>query len=95
MKNSNASMVILSDLSRVLLFPKDNKYLGGLNELHKKLITEKGGMYPAFTYFELNQELLDYYKSLDSDHILAVFTTDVIQDHPDIRRELEKVFPNP
>jgi len=85
-------MIVLSDLSRVLLFPKDKNYLEGLNELHKKLLAEKGAGYPAFEYFELNQELLDYYESLRDSHTFAVFTTDIIQDHPDIRNALKKVF---
>ncbi|OGG72823.1 hypothetical protein A3A38_02530 [Candidatus Kaiserbacteria bacterium RIFCSPLOWO2_01_FULL_53_17] len=84
---------ILSDFSRTILHPKDTNYTGGLNALHKKLGAELGDAYRVLDHFEFNTELMDFYRSL-TDVSVSVFTTDVIQDHPHIRPELEAVFEN-
>jgi len=86
-------MSILSDFSRTILHPKDTSYTGGLNSLHKKLDAELGDAYRVLDHFKFNTELMDFYRSL-TDTSVNVFTTDVIQDHPHIRPELELVFEN-
>jgi len=70
---------IVSDFSRVLLFPKDKSYQGSLNALHKEL-SEKPS-YNALDFFELNVGLLDFYKSLKDRIPVYIFTSDVIQDY--------------
>ncbi|MDP4001066.1 MAG: HAD-IA family hydrolase [bacterium] len=83
---------LLSDFSRVLLRPKNMAYAAGLNALHKKLTGESNGTYQIFDYFEFNEELLDFYKSLKGKYPISLFTTDIIQNHPEIRARLEPIF---
>lgn len=77
--------VLLSDFSRVLLFPKDSLYQGGLNDLYKKVLKSN---FKFWDFFELNSELLNYYKSLTSVK-LAIFTSEIIQEAPELRVDLE------
>lgn len=86
-------MSILSDFSRTVLHPKDRDYTGGLNTLHKKLGEELGEKYHVLDHFVFNTELTDFYRSL-TDISVNLFTTDIIQNHPHIRPELEAVFEN-
>ncbi|KKS90558.1 MAG: hypothetical protein UW69_C0008G0028 [Microgenomates group bacterium GW2011_GWA2_44_7] len=81
---------IVSDFSRVLLFPKDKSYQGSLNALHKEL-SEKPS-YNALDFFELNVGLLDFYKSLKDRIPVYIFTSDVIQDSPEFQPYLQPVF---
>jgi FMN phosphatase YigB (HAD superfamily) len=81
---------IISDFSKVLLFPKDKGYKGKLNELHKNNL--KTGDYDFWQQFELNQELFDYYKTLSKKYDLFIFTTAYIQDYPPVRKILDTVF---
>ena len=83
---------LLSDFSRVLLVPRDRAYIGGLNALHKRLLAELKGTYQILDYYELNEELLDFYKSLKAKYPVNLFTTDIIQNHPEIRARLKPVF---
>lgn len=81
---------IVSDFSRVLLFPKDKNYLDSLNALHKELSQKSG--YNALDHFELNIALLNFYKSLDSKTPVYIFTSDTIQDAPEFQPYLQPVF---
>lgn len=81
---------LISDLSRVLLFPKDKNYKGSLNELHNHLSIQQG--YNLLTYFELNKALLTYYKSLGGKLNLYLFTSELIQESPDLQPYLQPVF---
>lgn len=83
---------LLSDFSRVILRPRDRGYTAGLNALHKRLTGESEGTYQIFDYFEFNEELLDFYKSLKGRYPINIFTTDIIQNHPKIRVRLEPIF---
>ena len=81
---------IVSDFSKVLLFPKDTQYLGSLNALHKELSQQAN--YNALEHFELNHALLDFYQSLKDALPLYIFTSDVIQDSPEFQPYLQPVF---
>lgn len=81
---------IVSDFSRVLLFPKDRTYQGTLNGLHKELAQKPG--YNALDHFDLNIDLLDYYQSLKNKVKLYIFTSDIIQDAPEFQQYLQPVF---
>lgn len=81
---------IVSDFSKVLLFPKDQNYSGSLNALHKELYQELD--YNPLNHFELNLGLLEYYKSLQTQFDLFIFTTDAIQDAPEFQSYLKPVF---
>lgn len=81
---------IVSDFSRVVLFPKDKKYAGTLNQLHKDLSLQSN--YKPLDYFDLNNELLDYYRSLKDKLKLYIFTSDVIQEAPEFQPFLQPIF---
>lgn len=81
---------ILVDFSRVLLFPKNQKYSGALNDLYKEII--KIGSYKFFDYFRLNEELIQYLDTLKGKYTFSIFTTDIIQNDPALREFLEKYF---
>ncbi len=85
---------LLSDLSRVLLFPKDINYAGSLNTLHKKLLVELGEKYKPLDHFEFNTELMNFYRSLKDKYSLNLLTSDVIHHQPDIGMHLGVVFKN-
>lgn len=72
---------LVTDVSRVLLFPKDEKYNGSLNALYKERIFEKD--FQFFKYFKVNKELLDFYKILNID--IHILTSDIIQDAPELK----------
>lgn len=80
---------IIFDFSRVLLFPKDSNYTGTLNSLNQKLNDEFGIDYDFFSYFYLNKELIHLIKDLCPASTLFIFTTDIIQDRPEIREEID------
>ena len=84
---------IVSDFSRVLLFPKNREYVGSLNNLHDEL-TQTLGNYDFFSYFELNKELLEIYRNLKNKYSINILTTDKIQDVPEVKRLIEPVFDN-
>lgn len=81
---------LISDVSRVLLFPKDKNYQGSLNGLHKDTLGRPS--YKFFDYFELNVELLNYYKSLQNKLDLYIFTSESIQDAPELQPHWNGVF---
>lgn len=85
---------IVSDFSRVILFPKDTAYSGELNALHKDLTDQKD--YKIFNYFYLNDELLSYYAKIKPRINIHIFTTGTIQNTPEILKKLslivDKIF---
>jgi HAD superfamily hydrolase (TIGR01509 family) len=81
---------LITDFSRVLLFPKDKNYKGSLNALHKELSNQQG--YNILDYFEVNTELLDYYKSIRDKVALYIFTSETIQDSPELQPFIQHVF---
>ena len=86
---------ILSDFSWVLLHPKNRVYQGSLNGLNRQMGGEEGmGEYPFFEYFELNTELLRYLAIIKERVKIPIymFTTDAIQERPELKRELESLF---
>ena len=81
---------ILSDFSRVLLFPKDTSYTGSLNELHRNLLEKEG--YNILDYFALNTELLTFYKNIQDKVDLYIFTSETIQDDPNVQPFITPLF---
>jgi HAD superfamily hydrolase (TIGR01509 family) len=84
---------LVTDVSRVLLFPKDKNYTGSLNSLHKQLAEDP--KYKLFDHFEVNTELLDFYTSLKDELTLYIFTSETIQDAPELQpywRVFAKIF---
>ena len=81
---------IITDFSRVLLFPQDNEYTGRLNQLHQELLED--GDYYFWEHFELNDELLDFYKNISQKIPVYIFTTGCIQEYPQLKQKLDGVF---
>src|SRR4051812_33066214 len=81
---------ILSDFSRVIVFPKDKEYQGSLNGLYKE-ISQKPN-YNMFDSFEVNTELLDFYRSLKANFRIYIFTSELIQEDPQFTPYLRPVF---
>ncbi len=81
---------IVTDFSRVLLFPKDKSCKEKLNKLHKELSEKEG--YNIWDYFQLNEPLLDFYRELSKSFNLYIFTTEYIQEYPPIKKQIEGVF---
>lgn len=84
---------ILSDFSHVILFSKDKTHTGKLNDLNDKLLNEYGD-YDFFNYFELNQPLLDFYKSLKEKYSINIFTSGTVQNNLSVRKIIDPIFDN-
>ncbi len=86
---------ILSDFAWVIAFPKDKNYKGALNHLHFKLSKEIGD-YDFYDYFKFNEEILEFYQFLKDRHSISlnIFTTGVLQNHPQAKKKLEPIFDN-
>ncbi len=80
---------LLFDFSRVLLFPKDASYKGGLNDLYRTLSKKH---FNFFDHFSLNSELLEKIEYLQGSFLCSVFTSESIQDAPEVKPILEKIF---
>lgn len=83
--------VLLFDLSNTILFAKEKSYVGGLNALHNELQATKGD-FVFSDYFELDMSLLSTLQSLRAKYVIALFTSETIQEAPEIKPVLEKVF---
>ena len=81
---------ILSDFSRVLLFPKDSSYAGSLNKLNRELSTKPG--YTLLDHFYLNEELLNYLHALKEKVDLCIFTSETIQESPELIPHITPIF---
>jgi FMN phosphatase YigB (HAD superfamily) len=82
--------VLLFDLAKVFLFPKDNNYKGGINDLYDKL--NKGGPYDFNDYYYLYEEQLDFVNSLKNNYRLGILTSGKVQNDTSIKSRLENVF---
>lgn len=81
---------LVSDFSKVLLFPTDSNYTGSLNDLHKELSAR--GDYDFWTYFRVNQDLLAFFQAIGNRINIYMFTTEYIQEHPALQPKLDGVF---
>ena len=83
-------MVFLFDFSRVILFPKDPNYSDSLNALYKDHKDEEN--FDFFKYFRLNDELVIYLNSIKDTNDLYMFTSDIIQDAPELQPTVDSLF---
>ena len=81
---------IVTDCSRVIIFPTDKEYKGKLNPLHEEL--SKNDNYDFWQYFSLNEELLSFYRKLGEKLEVYMFTTKYIQEYPPVKQKINKVF---
>jgi FMN phosphatase YigB (HAD superfamily) len=74
---------LITDVSKVLLFPVEDAYKGSLNSLYR----EKRDLtnFDFFEYFKVNEELLDIYRSLLSARPIFILTSDVIQEDSSLK----------
>ncbi len=85
---------VVFDFGRVLIFPKDNAYFGGLNDLHRVL--SESPNYNFNEHFVFNTELLHFLKQekeikrFDS----YLFTKGKIKDSLECQRFLNNAFTN-
>lgn len=83
---------LVTDFSRVLLSPVETNYTAGLNTLHRELTSR--GEYNFWEYFQLNETLLKFYKTLGEKLPVYIFTSEYIQEHPALQPHLAGVFVN-
>jgi len=89
---NNTIKFIVTDFSKVLLFPKDKNYQGSLNGLYKDIREQEG--FNFFGHFEINQELLDFLKTLREKYELSIFTSNIIQNDKALGPILGPIFKN-
>lgn len=82
---------VITDFSRVLLFPKDRASTAGLNGVNNKLLAENPD-YNFWDHFVLNEELLDYYTKLNGQIPTYIFTSETIQNHPAVQEKIKGSF---
>lgn len=83
-------MILLFDFSKVLLFPRDDNYTGSLNTLYKEQVSQLN--FNFFDYFKLNTVLLDYLKQHQNEMELYMFTSESIQNAPELQPYIKPVF---
>jgi FMN phosphatase YigB (HAD superfamily) len=85
--------VLLSDLSRTLLFRKDGEYEGSLNELYKNKKDDSDFQFSD--HFSWNYDLYNQYRRLKGDRNQQIYmvTTGYIQDDRFLE-EVMKLFDN-
>jgi HAD superfamily hydrolase (TIGR01509 family) len=77
---------IVSDFSRVLLFPRDRSTVEKLNTMIKRVRLEEN--YSFFDYFDLNDELLRFYQSLQPAVQTVIFTSGEIQEETEVKSRI-------
>lgn len=82
--------VVIFDLSRVIIFPRDKTYIGRLNPMHDELCQDPD--YNFFKHFELNEPLLQLLESLKGKYHFYLYTTGHIQEVPEVKSRLEPIF---
>lgn len=80
---------LLFDFSNVLLHAND-KTVTSLNGFYRELL--KKPSYDFFAHYSLNHEILELLKSLKGKYKLYIFTSEIIQNEPKIRPELDIIF---
>lgn len=83
--------IILSDLARTFLFPKDTSYSGTLNHLHERLLSINPS-YNFFEFFRIDYDYLKILKEYAQNATLALFTSGLIQNKMELQHELSKYF---
>jgi HAD superfamily hydrolase (TIGR01509 family) len=82
---------ILSDLSRVILFPKDKNYQGNVNQLYQQ-IKNSHPNFNFFDYFKIDGQILNFYTQLKNKYSLKMFTSGKVQEDQHLRVILEGLF---
>jgi len=86
---------LLLDFSWVILHPADRTYEGKLNDLNRRMAGDDPlAPYNFKQHFTINQELLDYIKTLKAQYDLGIymFTTDIIQERSEVQVAIAGLF---
>jgi HAD superfamily hydrolase (TIGR01509 family) len=83
-------MKLLFDFSRVLLLPTDRSFTGSLNGLYKEHKNDTSFIF--FNYYELNKELLNYLETHKKNTDKYIFTSETIQDAPEVAPIIKPIF---
>ena len=81
---------LLFDFARTLLFPVNKTYQGGLNSLYRKLVQTPN--FDFLSNFELNEEAFIFLGNLKYKYKLYMFTSESIQDAPEIKDKVDSLF---
>lgn len=85
------SKIILSDLCRVILLPKDSAYTGKLNDLYREKVHDES--FQLLDHFFINEELLHFYKALKKQgYRIYMLTSDAIYADEKLQEFLAPVF---
>ncbi len=79
---------ILTDFSHVLLFARDGEYKGSINALYDQVRGQEE--FDFWSVFLLNEELLEFYSTLNSTIPVHIFTTGKVQNDPAVLPKLEE-----
>lgn len=82
--------VLLFDFSRTLIHPKPISFTGKLNDLYREAVSKQD--FNFYNQFSLNQELLDFIRTLKDKYTLAIYTTDIIQNDPAVKPIIDEIF---
>ena len=82
---------LLFDFSRVFIHPKDQNYKGGMNELHHALNT-KNEPYEFSDYFVLNEELLEFLRTIKNRISIYMFTKETLQERKEVAEKIDFIF---
>ena len=84
--------VVVSDLSKTLVYVRDQNYKGLLNSAHEALKGRLGEEYPFYDYFGLNEQLLGWLEARRGKYDMHLFTDGTVQDHLPLMERLSRVF---
>ena len=82
--------IILSDVSWVLIFPREDEYDGQLSEA--VAAAKQAGTYAPSALFRLNKELLTFLKQYQHICRLMVLTAGRLHEEPEFKVQLDQVF---
>lgn len=81
---------LVSDFSKVLLFPKEPNCQGKLNDLYCTKLGEKNFNFTNYVTF--NEELLSYFQLLKDKVELYIFTSGIMQEDREIQARIRAIF---
>lgn len=90
MENSQVVTVILLDFSYTLCFPKTEEHIDSLNGLYNEIKKNNATVNPLDTFI-LNQELLDFLKTLKNRCKIIIFTSGYMHTDPTVAQYLQPV----
>ena len=81
---------IISDFGQVILLPKDPKYTGELNPLHRRLSRQPD--YDIQDHFRLDYDVLRYFYGFKGKFGLYIYTSGTMHEDIGVKPQLEPIF---